>query len=133
MVCVIPVGKVRRLPHSRNQLFYFSPHPLFFPCFAVPLLSFDLAFFSFSSQTSRLLFAIMLPGSFASLPDSYPLLVLEGLCRKHVAISATPSPPAAGYSLRRTSALVQGMQEVLSTFSGQEVGELACFVVAYCS
>ena len=66
----------------------------------------------------------MLPASFASNPNLYPALGLEGLRRNLAAIGSTLPPSAAASSLGSASVLEQGMGEgLLLTFAGQASGE----------
>ena len=128
MVSVGPSGKVRLLLWPQNQpfLFFLLVHclPLLgrailvskLPCLMLPP--------SVLLPSLRRRFAIMLPASFASKPDSSLASGMEGLRHNLAAIRANPPTPAAVSSLRCAFALEQGMGEVLSsTLSGHESGE----------
>ena len=114
MVSVGPAGEVRRLPWPQNHLFFPSSSAVC-PRFAAPFLSVGfLVFRSHLSPSCRRL-ATMLPASFALKPDSSLLLGVEGLFHNIGAIGSTPPPPAEGSSLSRTSVLLRGMGEGMSS------------------
>ena len=73
----------------------------------------------------------MLPDSFTSTTKLSPSSGMEGIHRNIAAIRATPTPPSAGSSLGRASALSQVRGGgLLSKFAVQASGELIFLIVA---
>ena len=117
---------------TKSHLFFSSSDV--YPRLYALLLSVDFLFLRSLLLPSRCRLVTMLPASFASKPDSSPVLGLEGLHHNIATIGLTLPPPSEGYFLSCTSILAQGMWEDLpSKFSGQASGKwsvrLLCLLI----
>ena len=107
LVSVRPAGEILCLLWPLNQPFWFFPSSDVYPRLSVTFFSVSFLIFLFCLPPSCHHLVTVLSSYLDCNPDSSPALGTEGLRRNFVAMMATLPPPAVGYSLWRSSALVQ--------------------------